>query len=40
MCMIMRGVEKFNSKTVSSCMHGEFRDDAKKREEFIDLTRS
>ncbi|KAH9517645.1 GTP cyclohydrolase 1, variant 2 [Dermatophagoides farinae] len=35
MCMIMRGVQKINSKTITSCMLGEFRDNPKTREEFL-----
>jgi GTP cyclohydrolase I len=37
LCMMMRGVEKQNSKTVTSAMRGVFRDDAKTREEFLRL---
>jgi GTP cyclohydrolase I len=35
--MMMRGVEKFNAKTVSSSMLGALRDDQKSREEFLNL---
>ncbi|XP_054163007.1 GTP cyclohydrolase 1-like [Oppia nitens] len=38
MCMSMRGVQKINSKTITSCMIGVFRDDPKTREEFLSLT--
>ncbi|MGH7700735.1 MAG: GTP cyclohydrolase I FolE [Gemmatimonadales bacterium] len=37
LCMMMRGVEKQNSKTVTSAMRGAFRDDAKTRDEFLRL---
>ncbi len=38
LCMMMRGVEKQNSKTVTSALRGIFRDDAKTRDEFLRLT--
>lgn len=37
MCMMMRGVEKQNSITSTSAMHGIFTEDARTRMEFLDL---
>ena len=37
MCMMMRGVEKQNSRTITSALRGVFRDDARTREEFLSL---
>ena len=37
LCMMMRGVEKQNSRTVTSAVRGIFRDDLKTREEFLRL---
>jgi GTP cyclohydrolase I len=37
LCMMMRGVEKQNSRTVTSAMLGTFKDDPKTRTEFLDL---
>jgi GTP cyclohydrolase I len=40
LCMLMRGVEKQNSKAVTSAMLGGFRDRAETRAEFLELLRS
>jgi GTP cyclohydrolase IA len=40
LCMMMRGVEKQNSKTITSAMTGVFLDDIKTREEFLRLITS
>ena len=37
LCMMMRGVEKQNSTTVTSALRGIFKDDARTREEFLRL---
>ena len=37
LCMMMRGVEKQNSMTITSALLGTFRDDAKTRDEFLRL---
>ena len=37
LCMMMRGVEKQNSMTVTSALRGAFRDDARTRDEFLRL---
>jgi GTP cyclohydrolase IA len=37
LCMMMRGVEKQSSKTISSALRGSFRDDARTRSEFLRL---
>ena len=39
LCMAMRGIEKQNSVTTTSAMHGVFRDDARTRMEFLELIR-
>ena len=38
LCMMMRGVQKQNSKTVTSAVRGTFRSDSKTRDEFLRLT--
>lgn len=40
LCMMMRGVQKQNSSTMTSCLLGSFREDARTRSEFLDLVRS
>uniref|UniRef100_A0A0N5A7M5 GTP cyclohydrolase 1 n=1 Tax=Syphacia muris TaxID=451379 RepID=A0A0N5A7M5_9BILA len=37
LCMTMRGVQKISAVTTTSCMLGEFRKNAKVREEFLQL---
>ena len=39
-CMMMRGVEKQNSKTITSAVRGLFRNDPRTREEFLTLAHS
>ena len=39
LCMEMRGVEKHEAETVTSCMLGVFRDDQRTRSEFLNLIR-
>jgi GTP cyclohydrolase IA len=38
LCMMMRGVEKQNSKTITSSMRGVFLEDLRTREEFLRLS--
>jgi GTP cyclohydrolase I len=40
LCMMMRGVEKQNSKTITSAMRGVFLSDKKTRDEFLRLSMS
>ncbi len=40
LCMMMRGVEKQNSKTITSAVRGNFRSDPRTREEFLRLVLS
>jgi GTP cyclohydrolase I len=37
LCMMMRGVQKQNSKTITSALRGAFREDPKTRDEFLRL---
>ena len=37
LCMMMRGVEKQNSKTITSALRGSFRDDAQDARRFLRL---
>src|SRR5215218_5548423 len=37
LCMMMRGVQKQNSRTVTSALRGSFRSDARTRDEFLRL---
>ena len=37
MCMMMRGVEKQNSSATTSAVHGDFKEDARTRAEFLNL---
>ena len=39
LCMMMRGIQKQNSRTVTSCMRGVFMRDERTRSEFMDLLR-
>jgi GTP cyclohydrolase I len=38
LCMMMRGVEKQNSKTITSAMRGVFLEDMRTRDEFLRLS--
>ncbi len=40
LCMMMRGVQKQNSKTITSALRGVFREDSKTRDEFLRLAHS
>ena len=40
LCMMMRGVQKQNSKTITSAMRGTFLEDHRTRDEFLRLTTS
>ena len=40
LCMMMRGVEKQNSKTITSALRGSFRDNPMTRDEFLRLAQT
>ena len=40
LCMLMRGVEKHNSKAITSAMLGMFRERPETRAEFMELIKS
>lgn len=40
LCMMMRGIQKQNSRMITSAMLGEFREDSRSRIEFLELIRS
>ena len=40
LCMMMRGVQKQNSSTMTSCLLGGLRSDPRTRSEFLDLVRN
>jgi GTP cyclohydrolase I len=40
LCMMMRGVEKQNSKMITSAMLGSFRNEPSTRNEFLQLIKS
>jgi GTP cyclohydrolase I len=40
LCMMMRGVQKQNSKTITSALRGLFKSDQKTRDEFLSLAHS
>ena len=40
LCMMMRGVQKQNSSTMTSCLLGSFQSDSKTRNEFLSFVRS
>jgi GTP cyclohydrolase I len=40
LCMMMRGVQKQNSTTVTSCVTGSFKSDERTRAEFLNLVHS
>jgi len=40
LCMMMRGVQKQNSSTMTSCLLGSFRSDPRTRNEFLGLVRN